>query len=105
MSALFVRELQPQQYEPAHTAHRIVAWFAASPRLGLMVMLIAMPLGVLVLGSLTLRRSWSNDPELQSAARQTFITFRRYIATVLVAAATLSAGVVLAIVSLHILTD
>ena len=26
MTALFVRNLQPPQYEPAHTAERIVTW-------------------------------------------------------------------------------
>jgi len=26
MTALFVRNLQPQQFEPAHTAQRIVSW-------------------------------------------------------------------------------
>jgi hypothetical protein len=27
MTALFVRNLQPQQYEPAHTAQQIVMWY------------------------------------------------------------------------------
>lgn len=31
MTALFGRNLQPQQYEPARSAERIVAWYAAGP--------------------------------------------------------------------------
>jgi len=43
MTALFVRNLQPQQYEPAHTAQRIVAWYAARTHLGLWLFLIGFP--------------------------------------------------------------
>ncbi|HUJ20501.1 MAG TPA: hypothetical protein VLX58_03215 [Bryobacteraceae bacterium] len=34
MTALFVRNLQPLQYELAHTAQRIVTWYALRPRIG-----------------------------------------------------------------------
>jgi len=47
MTALFVRNLQPLQYEPAHTAQRIVMWYAARPHVGLWVFLIALPFVVL----------------------------------------------------------
>jgi hypothetical protein len=48
MTALFVRNLQPLQYEPAHTAQQIVDWYAARPRVGLWLLLTALPLAVLV---------------------------------------------------------
>jgi hypothetical protein len=105
MTALFVRNLQPQQYEPAHTAQRIVTWYAARPRLGLWVLLIALPLAVLVSGCGTLLSRWSDDVELRQAARQTLAAIRAHLATLLVAGATLTAGGVLAIVALHMLTD
>jgi hypothetical protein len=105
MAALFVRNLQPPQYEPAHTAHQIVAWYAARPRIGLWGLLIAMPLAVLVTGCGTLLRGWSRETELRQAARHTLATLRTHLATLLVAAATLAAGGILAIVALHVLTD
>lgn len=105
MTALFVRNLQPQQFEPAHTAQQIVTWYAARPRIGLWVFLIALPLAVLVTGCGTLLRRWSNDVELRQAARHTLATVRAHLATLLVAGATLASGGVLAIVALHLLTD
>lgn len=105
MTALFMREVQPQQAEPAQTAGRIVAWYAASPRLGLWVLLMALPFVVLVTGCATLARSWKSDPGLQQATRQMLAIVRTHLATLVVAAATLAAGAVLAIVALHSLTD
>jgi hypothetical protein len=105
MTALFVRNLQPPQYEPAHTAHQIVTWYAARPRIGLWGLLVALPLAVLVTGCGTLLRGWSHETELRQAARHTLATLRAHLAMLLVAAATLAAGGVLAIVALHVLTD
>jgi hypothetical protein len=105
MTALFVRNLQPLQYEPAHTAQRIVTWYAVRPRVGLWVLLIALPLAVLVTGCATLLRSWNDDVELRQAARHTLAAIRAHMATLFVVAATLTAGGVLAIVALHVLTD
>src|SRR5215470_4768667 len=105
MTALFVRNIQPQQYEPAHTAQRIVMWYSARPHVGLWVLLIALPFAVLLLGCATLLPSWQKDGELRQAARQTLATVRAYLATLLVALSTLVAGGILAIVALHVLTD
>jgi hypothetical protein len=105
MTALFVRNLQPLQYEPAHTAQQIVDWYAMRPRVGLWVLLIALPLAVLITGCTTLLRRWSREAELRQAAQHTFATLRAHLATVLVAGATLVSGTVLAIVALHLLTD
>jgi hypothetical protein len=105
MTALFVRNLQPLQYEPAHTAERIVTWYAARPRIGLWGLLIALPLAVLVTGCGILLRSWGVDVELRQAMRQTLAAIRAHLTTLLVAGATLTAGCVLAIVALHMLTD
>ncbi|HUV68919.1 MAG TPA: hypothetical protein VMW15_04600 [Terracidiphilus sp.] len=105
MSALFVRELQPQQFEPAHTAQQIVSWYAARPHVGLWVLLIALPLIVLTTGIFTLLRVWNSNAELRGATRQTLATVRAHLATLFVAAATLAAFGFLAIVALHMLTD
>jgi hypothetical protein len=105
MTSLFVRNLQPLQYEPAHTAQQIVDWYATRPRIGLWVLLIALPFTVLVTGFTTLLRKWSRDAELRQAVRHTFATLKPHLATLLVTGATLIAGAVLAVVALHILTD
>lgn len=105
MTSLFVRNLQPQQYEPARTARQIVEWFSASPHLGLWLLLIALPLTVLSTGSGALWRRWSHEPDLRHATRQTLSILRTHLSSVLVAAATFTAGSVLAIVALHLLTD
>jgi len=105
MTALFVRNIQPEQYEPAHTAGQIVMWYAARPRLGLWVLLIALLVAVFVTGAATLLHSWNDDGELREGTRQTAATLRAHLAVVLVAAATLTAGAILAIVGVHVLTD
>jgi hypothetical protein len=105
MIALFVRNIQPTQYEPAHTALRVVEWFSARPHLGLDVSLIAMPLAALVIGGVTALRSWRSDAELRLAALETLAAVRAHLATLLIASATLAAGGILAIVALHMVTD
>ncbi len=105
MTALFVRNLQPQQYEPAHAAQQIVLWYAAQRGAGLWVLLITMPLAVLVIGVATLLTRWRNDERLRLAARQTLTAIRMHFATLVVAAATVSAAAILAAVALHVLTD
>jgi len=104
MTALFVRNLQPQVYEPARTAQRIVDWYAVQPHLGLWVFLIGFPLLVLAVGCVTLVRTWSGDPHLRSATMQTLALLRAHMAMLLVATATASAALILAIVALHLVT-
>jgi hypothetical protein len=105
MTALFVRNLQPQQFEPAHSAQQIVMWYAARPHIGLWLLLIALPLAVLVSGCATLLRIWNDDVQLRQSTRQTVADIRAHLATLLTACATLTAGGILAIVALHVLTD
>ena len=105
MAALFMRNVQPTQYEPAHTAQQIVTWYAGQRVLGLWGFLIAMPLTVLITGCATLLRRWGNDVALRDAVRNTFTTLQPHLATAVIAAATLAAGGMLAIVTLHVLSD
>jgi hypothetical protein len=105
MIALFARNLQPERYEPAHTARRLVEWFSARPHLGLDLFLIAMPFAALVIGCATVLLGWRSDAGLRKAALQALAAARAHLATLLIAGATLTAGGVLAIVALHMLTD
>src|SRR5438093_8502603 len=103
MMALFVRNLQPLQYEPARTARRIGDWYAVRPRIGLWGLLIALPLAVLLTGCSMLLRNWRGEVQLRQAAWQTLAAIRAHLATLLIAGATLTAGGILAIVALHML--
>src|SRR5512146_2399560 len=90
MSALFVQNLQPPPFEPAQTARRVIAWFSARPLLGLDVFLIALPFAVFVVGLLTVLHRWAGDSGFRVAVREMAGTVRAYIATLLVAGATLT---------------
>ena len=105
MTALFVRNIQPQQYEPAHSAQRIVEWYAARPHVGLWVLMIALPLLVTVAGGIALTRSWLLDEGLREAVRDTIGHLRAYLATFLIFVATAVAAGILGVVALHVLTD
>jgi hypothetical protein len=105
MTALFARNVQPVQFEPAHTAQRIVDWYAARTHVGLWLLLIAFPLTVLITGCVSLVRNWQNDASLREAAWSALDALRSHLAAFLVAAATAAAGGILAVVALHLLTD
>jgi hypothetical protein len=105
MTALFARNIQPLQYEPAHTAQRIVDWYAARPHIGLWALLIALPLAVISIGSATLVSEWHRSRELREATIKTVRFIRSQAPSVLIAVATVTAGGILAIVALHVLTD
>ena len=104
MAALVLRELQPLQYEPAHSAQQLVMWYAARVWT-LWILLLALPISVFVTGCATLLHSWKRDTALLQAARQALAEIRAHLATLLVAGATLTAGGILAIVVLHMLAN
>ncbi len=99
MGALVARQVSPLQHEPAHTAGRIVMWYAAR-MWTLWALLVTLPLAVLVTGCVTLLRSWSNVPELHRT-RQGLAAMYADRPMLCVAMMTLTAGVVLAIVAMH----
>jgi hypothetical protein len=105
MSALFARSIQPVQLEPAHTAQRIVDWYAASPHIGLWLLLIALPLTVLIIGLTTLSSQWRRNPDLRDSTRKLLALVRAQAATLLIAGATSASAAILAIVAVHVLTD
>ena len=101
MAALFVRNLNPLQYEPAHTAQRVVTWYAGR-MWTLWVLLLALPLTVLVTGCATLRHTWNRDA---ISARKALAVIRTHLATFVVLATTLAATGILAIVVVHMLMN
>ena len=103
MTALFVRNLQPQQFEPAHTAQRIVDWYAARTHVGLWLFLMALPLAVLLIGCASLVRSWRSDAVLRQATFDCARAVRRHFDVLIVALAAVSSAAILGIVALHLL--
>ena len=104
MAALVVRNLSPLQGEPAHTAQQIVTWYAER-MWTLWVLLIALPLGVLVTGCLTFGRNWNGRAGLLQGAKQALAVIRANGAMLVVALLTVTAGVILMIVVLHMLAN
>jgi hypothetical protein len=104
MTALVVRSMQPRQFEPAHTAQRIVDWYAARTHLGLWLFLMAFPLAVLAIGCVSLARSWRSDLALRQAGLECAAAIRRHFAVLVVALATATSAVILCIVALHLIT-
>jgi hypothetical protein len=104
MTALALRNLQPPQYESAHIAQKLVMWYAER-MWTLWVLLLGLPFTVLVSGCAALLRSWNRDIVLPLTARQSLAVVRAHLATLFIAATTLIAGVILAIVVLHLLAN
>jgi hypothetical protein len=105
MLALFLRNVQPEPYQPAQAARHLVDWFAARPHIGLQLFLISFPFAALILGASTILRTWRHDPNLRQFAFSTVSTLRTYASFLLVAASTLLAFAILSVVALHLLTD
>ncbi len=101
MGALIVRQLSPLQHEPAYTAQRIVMWYAGR-MWTLWLLLITLPLAVLVTGCLTFLRS---RRELPRGVQEGFAAIHSDSSMPFVAAMTLTAGIVLAIVAMHMLAN
>ncbi len=105
MASLFLRQIQPQQYQPAHAAQTIVEWYAARPAVGLHICLVALPLAAMVIGSATLLRNWNRDEDLRRGTLDMLAFVRTHLATLLVTIAAFGAACILAIVALHVITD
>jgi hypothetical protein len=104
MTALVLRNLQPLQYEPAHSAQQLVMWYVGR-MWTLWVLLVGLPFTVLVSGCAELLHSWNRDIVLPLTARQSLAMVRAHLATLFIGATTLIAGVILAIVVLHVLAN
>lgn len=101
MAALVLRELPPLQI----AAQQFVMWYAGRIWT-LWVLLLALPFTVLVTGSVTLLHSWDRAMAMPVQGRQWLAAVRGQSgATLFVAAMTLAAAGILAIVVLHMAAD
>ena len=104
MLALLARDLSPLLYEPAYTAQVIVAWYAGRIWT-LWVLLIFLPLAALVIGCGTLLQHWVAAAKAHQTTPQPSGTLHIQPATLMVAALTFSAGIILGVVALHMLMN
>jgi hypothetical protein len=100
LAAVVARYLQPLQY----AAQQIVTWYA--DRLWtLWVLLIGLPFAALLTGCVTLLGSANGGPNKAQSARQSSASIFASLSTRIIAAATLAAGLILAVVALHVLAN
>ncbi len=104
MTALVLRSLQPLQYEPARSAQQLVMWYAGR-MWTLWFLLLGLPLIVLVSGCAELLRSYDRDIVLPLTSQKSLAMVRAHLSSLFIAATTLMAGVILAIVVLHVLAN
>jgi hypothetical protein len=104
LTAVVVRHLQLLQYEPAHTAQQIVTWYSVR-HWTLWVLLIGLPFAALLTGCVTLLRNSNLGTEEPQATRHSSATILTRLLTRIIGAATLVAGLILAIVALHMLAN
>jgi sterol desaturase/sphingolipid hydroxylase (fatty acid hydroxylase superfamily) len=105
MTALFVRNVQPNQFEPARSAQRIVEWYSLRPHIALHLFLMVMPFAAFVIGCTATLRIWQNDADVRKATHDVLGAIRDHFSTLLIAFATLMASGILAVVALHALAD
>ena len=104
LTAVIVCHLQPLQYEPAHIAQQIVTWYSVR-YWTLWVLLISLPFAALLTGCVTLLQNSKGGTEERQASRQPLAAIRTHLPTRIIAAATLSAGLILVVVVLHMLAN
>lgn len=104
MTALVLRNLLPLQYEPARSAQQLVMWYAGR-MWTLWFLLLSLPLIVLVSGCAELLRRYNRDIVLPLTSQKSLAMVRAHLSSLFIAATTLMAGVILAIVVLHMLAN
>jgi hypothetical protein len=104
MTVLVLRNFQPLQYEPARSAQQLVMWYAGR-MWTLWFLLLGLPLIVLVSGSAELLRSYNRDIILPLTSQKSLAMVCAHLSSLFIAATTLMAAVILAIVVLHVLAN
>jgi len=103
IAALFVSRVPPPESQPARTASRIVKWYAAHPQLALWVLLLALPLSALILGSSALLRTWGDNPKLQYFTWRALSEIPEHWPALSIGGATLLAFGVLVMITSHLM--
>jgi hypothetical protein len=100
--AVIIQRLHPSQ--PAQTAQHIVTWYAER-MWTLWILLLALPLSVLISGSISLLRDWSGSTQVATFAQKTVAVLLPAGARTSIAVTTATSAVIVGIVILHMLAD
>jgi hypothetical protein len=103
LSAVLLRNLALTQSDLTHAAQMIVTWYS-DRYWTLLILLICLPLAAFLAGCFTLLQIWNEDKELQPASKP-FIVSSFHFATFIITGATSGAGLILAVVALHMLAN
>jgi hypothetical protein len=102
MTALLLRNLLPLQHEPARSAQQLIMWYAGRTWT-LWLLLLALPFIVLIIGCVALVDRW-NDAT-RHTGQELLAKLRWDVPTLVITATTVAAGIILAIVVLHMLAN
>jgi hypothetical protein len=106
LAAAAIRQLQPHQFEPARTSWMIFEWTTAHvSRAGAGVLFLVLPAIAVVGGCAALLMLWRKSETLRQDIAACLASLRRHFAIAVLGTGTLLAGVILAAVLLHIITD
>jgi hypothetical protein len=106
LAASVVRMLQPPGREPAHTIGLIADWgLGHATPLSATVLLIAMPLVALVIGTATLWGRWRKDETLRQDTLALIALARRQAVSGILLVGAITASAILAAVVIHVITD
>ncbi len=103
-AALFLTAVVARHVQVLQFAQEIVTWYSIR-QWTLWVLLIGLPLAALFNGCLVLLGNSNAGPEEGQLVKQAFAAIRSQVATRIIAAATLAAGLMLAVVVLHMLAN
>jgi hypothetical protein len=104
VTALFLRQVLPRESEPARSAERIVAWYAAHPQLSLWVLLFLLPLSSLVLGTAGLLRTWNENPHFSGYAWRVLAAIPNHWPAMSIGGATLLSAAVVVMITAHLMS-
>jgi hypothetical protein len=102
LTAVLVAAGDTPKYDLARVAQQIVTWYSGRAWT-LWVLLLAVPLAVLIGGCATLLAAWNRDVEVPQTTRLSLAMIPAPLATLGVAATTMTSAGILAIVALHML--
>ena len=106
LAASVIRLLQPPGREPAHTIGLLAEWgLGHATPLSASILLLAMPLGALLLGVGALWRRWNADSRLREDVVASVGVARRQWIPAVSLAGVVAALAILAAVVVHVITD
>ena len=104
--AAALRLVQPREYEPARSSWVIFEWAVAHiSHAGAVLLFIASPGVAAFLGSVALSLAWRRNDLLRQDVGAALGGLRRHFAVLFLGTGTLVAGVILAAVVAHLITD